>query len=209
MGPFSLIVLDCDGVILESVAVKTEAFRSLVLEHGGDAAERLVAFHRTHGGVSRFEKFAWFYREVLGREITAIEEHELNERFTDLCLQGVLGAEFVPGIMEFLEEWHREKPLYVASGTPDYELKEIFVKRGLNRYFQGVHGTPPNKTALLRRIVEMAGVCANTVLMVGDSSTDLDAAIAVGTKFYGRGIDSGRPGDGTGDDLAMLGDFCK
>jgi phosphoglycolate phosphatase-like HAD superfamily hydrolase len=206
---FSLIVFDCDGVLLESVAVKTDAFRNLFLEHGMNAAERMVAYHLAHGGVSRFQKFAWFHREVLGRTITSDEERALNLRFNELCLSGVLAAPFVPGIINFLEEWHQQLPLYVASGTPDEELKEIIAKRDLGRFFQGVHGTPPDKTELLAGIVERTGVNPGKTLMVGDSSTDLDAALSVGTWFYGRAMDSGRPGDGSGDDMQGLSGFVR
>jgi phosphoglycolate phosphatase-like HAD superfamily hydrolase len=206
---FSLIVFDCDGVLLESVAVKTDAFRNLFLEHGMNAAERMITYHLAHGGVSRFQKFAWFHREVLGRTITPDEERALNQRFMELCLSGVMAAPFVPGIIDFLKEWHQRLPLYIASGTPDEELKEIIAKRDLNRFFQGVHGTPPDKTALLAGIVERAGVRPGKTLMVGDSSTDLDAALSVGTWFYGRGIESGRPGDGSGDDMHELSGFVR
>jgi phosphoglycolate phosphatase-like HAD superfamily hydrolase len=206
---FSLIVFDCDGVLLESVAVKTDAFRNLFLEHGINAAERMSTYHLAHGGVSRFQKFAWFHREVLGRTIIPDEERALNQRFMELCLSGVLAAPFVPGIIDFLKEWHQRLPLYIASGTPDEELKEIIAKRDLNHFFQGVHGTPPDKTALLAGIVERAGVSPGKTLMVGDSSTDLDAALSVGTWFYGRGIESGRPGDGSGDDMHGLSGFVR
>ena len=66
----SLIVFDCDGVILESVDAKTKAFAQVAEPLGAEARDRLVLYHTLHGGVSRREKFAWLYREVFHREIT-------------------------------------------------------------------------------------------------------------------------------------------
>ena len=62
-------------------------------------------------------------------------------------------------------------------------------KRNLTRFFKGVYGTPPGKTELLRRVIEQEGVAPNDTLMVGDSSTDLDAARSCGTRFFGIGAE--------------------
>lgn len=182
-----IIVLDCDGVILDSVSVKTEAFVRLVREHGEDATKKMLYYHLNNGGVSRFEKFAWFYRKVLDREITGEESNEMNRRFTDYCLDGVMNAAFVPGALEFITAYHKRIPLYVASGTPQEELRKVFIARDLAGYFKGVYGTPPAKAAILARIIRDARVSPKETLMVGDSSTDLEAAESVGSLFYGCG----------------------
>lgn len=54
------IVFDCDGVILDSVPTKTRAFARLAEPYGAEARDRFVMYHMTHGGVSRYRKFAWF-----------------------------------------------------------------------------------------------------------------------------------------------------
>ena len=60
----SLIVFDCDGVILESVDAKTQAFARIGAEFGEEARDRLVAYHAMYGGVSRYKKFEWMFQEV-------------------------------------------------------------------------------------------------------------------------------------------------
>ena len=60
------LVFDCDGVLLDSVPAKTQAFARLARPYGQEAEKRFVQFHQSHGGVSRYEKFAWFFREILG-----------------------------------------------------------------------------------------------------------------------------------------------
>ena len=52
----SLIVFDCDGVILESVDAKTKAFGQVAEPLGAEARDRLLLYHTLHGGVSRREK---------------------------------------------------------------------------------------------------------------------------------------------------------
>lgn len=187
MPVFKVVVLDCDGVILESVAAKTRAFSRVFERYGEEARQKIVDYHLTHGSVSRFAKFAWFYRQVLGREITNEENEELGSLFRQHCLEEVMNARVVEGAIQFISTRHKKIPLYVASGTPHEELIEIFMMRDLMRFFKGVYGSPPGKTEILADIVRRAGVLPKEALMVGDSSTDLEAAISVGTLFYGRG----------------------
>ena len=181
----SLVVFDCDGVILESVDVKTRAFGQIVEEYGPEAVVRMTEYHHAHGGVSRTRKFEWFYDEVLGLKITEQGIQELSRKFRQLVFEGVMRSPMVPGIMETLKSLHGRLPMYVASGTPHDELLQVLDARNLTRFFNGVYGTPPEKSELLRRIIELEGIAPNDTLMVGDSSTDLDAARSCGARFYG------------------------
>ena len=149
----SLIVFDCDGVILESVDAKTKAFGQVAEPLGAEARDRLLLYHTLHGGVSRREKFAWLYREVFHREITPEEMEDCCARFVSYALDNVLNAPLVPGVMDVLERWHGRVPMYVCSGTPQEELQSVLEQRGLARYFTGICGTPPAKAELLKGIV--------------------------------------------------------
>jgi len=187
--PISLVVFDCDGVILESVEVKTRAFGQIIAEYGPEAVAHMTKYHLAHGGVSRIRKFEWFYDEVLGRKIAEDDLRSLNRKFRQLVFKGVMRSPLVPGIMETLESLHGRLPMYVASGTPNEELLQVLDARDLKRFFKGVYGTPPGKTELLRRIIEQEGTAPNETLMVGDSSTDLDAAQSCGARFFGIGAE--------------------
>lgn len=181
------IVFDCDGVILESVPVKTRAFGRLTEPYGAEARDRMLMYHKVHGGVNRNRKFEWFFREVLGREITPEELADWSGRFRDIAFEEVCRCELVPGIHEVLDAWKGRLPMYVCSGAPQEELNAVLRGRGLDGYFAGIYGAPPAKAALLRHIVREADVEPEETVMVGDASTDQRAAEEVGTLFYGRG----------------------
>jgi len=183
----SCIVFDCDGVILESVPIKTRAFARIAEPFGSEAVDKLVLYHKMHGGVSRYKKFEWLYREILGRAITQKELEVLGSRYAEIAFEEVCRCDLVAGVEDVLKRWSSRVPMYVCSGAPHEELNNILQGRGLNRYFAGIYGSPPAKAVLLRNILDLAGVEPATSVMVGDSITDLDAAEAVGTLFYGRG----------------------
>ena len=181
------VVLDFDGVILDSVGVKTEAFRRLFAAEGPGPQARIVAHHQANGGISRFEKFRWAYREVLKRQLSHEEERTLGLRFNALVEDAVMAAEFIPGALEFLEGFSDRLPLFVASGTPEDELRRIVLSRGLAGHFKAVRGSPARKADILGEVAAGLGASAADLVMVGDAVNDLDAAREAGAAFIGIG----------------------
>lgn len=193
---FDAIVFDFDGVLVESVDVKTQAFAALYEPFGPAVVAQVVTWHLVHGGVSRFEKFRHFHRHFLGRDLSAAEEASLGERFSALVEDAVVAAAWVPGAREFLEDRFRDLPLHVASGTPDNELQRILERRGIAHYFRSAAGSPMKKTEILQRFSQAGGIAPARMLMIGDAMTDLEGAVGAGTAFLGRvkpGLDNPFP----------------
>lgn len=207
--PIKLLIFDCDGVILESVEAKTNAFRTLGQRWGEEATKRLVAFHDLHGGLSRLKKLEWLFQEVLHKPVSQEEIEALGQEFADLSLAEVMAAPYVPGFMETFEAYEKHIPIYVASGAPHDELCQVLKHKGIYERFNGVYGSPPVKNELVKTIVTESGVAPQECLMVGDSKTDLDAALYAGTKFYGRGLHFSKGGYPCYQDLTQLKEFIE
>lgn len=186
--PLKCLVFDCDGVLLDSVPVKTRAFARLAEPYGKEAMDRFVMYHTVHGGVSRYRKFDWFFREVLGREIAPAESKAWGDKFVEYALDEVRKCEMIPGALATLQAWQGKLPMYVCSGAPREELETILKERGLAHYFEGIYGSPPAKGELLKEIIRsQPELIADETLMVGDAITDVDASRAAGALFYGVG----------------------
>jgi phosphoglycolate phosphatase-like HAD superfamily hydrolase len=180
------IVFDFDGVVLESADVKTEAFVELFAPHGPELAAKVRAHHLAHLGISRFKKFEWIYANLLGKAITDDESRALGEAFSALSLEKILVAPFVPGADAALEALAARWPLFVASGTPQVELRHIVERRGLTPRFREVHGTPAEKPAILDGLMARHGWTRDQVLFIGDGASDHKAAAATGVEFLAR-----------------------
>ena len=61
------IIFDFDGVIAESVDVKTEAFKELFKAYP-DKVKAIADFHIDNGGMSRFDKFRHIYKNILKKK---------------------------------------------------------------------------------------------------------------------------------------------
>lgn len=183
------LVFDCDGTLLNTGDVKTRAFRQIGNLYSPEAGTAMAAWHRANGGVTRMEKFAWMFREVLGRDMGEEEGRDLAGKFRDFCIDELKNSPPVQGAPEVLAHWHGRIPMYVASATPQTELEEILDGNGMSRFFSGIFGYPPGKTGLLKKAVAVSGAASMSTLMIGDSPRDLEAALTVGAMFYGVGPD--------------------
>lgn len=186
MTRFDAVVFDFDGVLVESVEVKTRAFASLYANYGTDIVEQVVVFHLANGGLSRFEKFRYFHDKLIGLPLTNEGESRLAADFNTHVEELVVTAPWVDGAEDFLIEHHKGIPLFVASGTPEEELKRILKKRRMSQYFHAAFGSPAKKGEILRSILEYGDFQPEKVLMVGDSLLDLESARETGTCFLGR-----------------------
>lgn len=186
MRPPEAIIFDFDGVLVESVDLKGQAFADLYADAGPEIQARVLAYHTTHGGVSRFEKIRLFEKEFLGRPATEDIVQEKARRFSELVEQKVIAAPWVHGAREFLERFYKQIPLSVASATPENELIRILEARRMDHYFVHIKGSPRSKADCLALIIKNEKYDATQVVMVGDALTDYDAAQANKARFVGR-----------------------
>ena len=201
------IILDFDGVVLESADIKTRAFRALFADHP-DHVDAIVDLHVRLAGVSRYDKFRMIYDDILSLPLTADEMDELGERFSAIALEQVLACEFVPGAREFLVRRSGKHMLFVASGTPEEELRHIVAERGLADFFRGVYGTPSTKGQIVKRILAEHSLDESEAVFVGDAMTDLEGARAGGIAFIGR-MPPDVPNPFEGEDVPVVADMAE
>ena len=167
------VFFDFDGVILDSVDVKTKAFAKMFRHYGPEVERAVVDYHLANGGVSRFKKFEYYYKNLLQKPITKDILESLGREFNQLAMDGVLAAPFIDGALYTLKQFKQQGiPAFVVSGTPDEEIKFIVEKRNLSPYFLEMHGSPRKKDEIVKDIAEQYGYKLGDCLFIGDAMTD-------------------------------------
>lgn len=176
MTIYKTFVFDCDGVILNSNPVKTHAFYLAALSYGEKKAEALVDYHVAHGGISRYKKFDYFLRHIVGKENpTEKELKELLTAYAHETWKGLLSCEVASGLEELRQRTSASRWL-LASGGDQAELRNLFVKRGLSHLFDGgIFGSPDDKKHILNREWQNSDI-KQPVVFIGDSKYDYQAA---------------------------------
>ena len=175
------LVFDCDGVLLDSNRIKTDAFYQATLPFGEVAARSMVEYHLRNGGVSRYEKFTYFLDEIA----TATPVRSMDEllgAYSAYVRRGLLECPVAEGLKE-LREHCAENRWLVVSGSDQRELRDVLRARGVAAWFDGgIFGSPDNKDEILAR--ELArGNIIGPALFLGDSKYDHRAATAAGLDF--------------------------
>lgn len=189
LANYSTLVFDCDGVVLDSNRIKTDAFRIAALPWGAKLADALVAHHVANGGISRHRKFAYFLESIVPSfspsAVPGIDGPGLDELLASYAL-AVRGGLMACDVAEGLEDLRANTPnarWCIVSGGDQAELREIFSARGLDLFFDGgIFGSPDSKDVILGREIEIGSIHA-PALFLGDSRYDYQAAQRAGIDF--------------------------
>lgn len=175
LNKFNTFVFDCDGVILDSNKIKTEAFYEAARDYGHVPAQALKEYHVKNGGISRYKKFDYFLTEIVGKEADEKELNKLLDKFAGEVKKGMRSCAVAEGIEDLRNKTLHAKWL-IASGGDQAELREIFKDRNLDKYFDGgIFGSPDNKNTILAREMKNRNI-TQPALFLGDSKYDYLAA---------------------------------
>ena len=190
IAEYKTIVFDCDGVILDSNVVKTEAYFRAAKQLGvTDAqAQALVDYHVKLGGISRYHKFDWFLREILKQPATKVAIQVWLDAFAKELEEGLMQCTIASGL-KTLKQHTPETTWMVLSGGDQQEIRDLFHKRTLpsgkllaDLFEGGLFGSPDNKDEVLAR-EKASGHLRFPALFIGDSKYDHEAATNAGLDF--------------------------
>jgi len=181
---YKTLVLDCDGVVLNSNKTKVNAYFEVAKRHGAtDAqAQALVDHHVQKGSFPRNGKIAYYLKEILKQEVTDEVMQQYMHTFDEILDKTLMDCEVSPGLLP-LREASRHCKWMLLSGGDQRELRTIFARRNLAHLFDvGIFGGPDTKDEVLAR-EKANGNLQLPALFIGDSKYDYEAAMRAGLDF--------------------------
>jgi len=167
---------DFDGVIADSVDIKTKAFGKLFEKYGPEIQGKVVVHHLNNGGMARREKFIYYYLNFLHQDLDENKLQKLCSDFSSLVVDAVVAAPEIPGVLDFIRKWQKTVSCFVISATPDTELKEIIQRKKIAKYFFQTLGSSQSKTDHLKLLIKNNRINPENCIFFGDSSNDYLAA---------------------------------
>lgn len=169
------ILFDFDGVLVESVQVKTQAFRKMYQKYGEDIQNKVESYHLENGGMSRYEKIKYYHEQLLGIKTNDELIKILTNEFSNIVKNQVIKSKYVDGAYKFINT-NKYYKCWVITGTPENEIKSIIKYRDIDKYFVGIHGSPKTKDQIIKEVVKNNKLKINETIYIGDAITDYDAA---------------------------------
>lgn len=180
-----IIFWDFDGVIKDSLSVKSAAFAKIFCSYGQEVVDAVKQHHEANGGKSRFEKIP-LYLKWAGEDVTEDLVEEFCSRFSGHVVQAVIDSPWVPGIPAFLKEQRSKKYFVLVTATPQDEIEKILFALNIDRCFQRVFGAPTKKQDAVQTVLEKQKLSPDCALMIGDTDADLFAATVNSVPFLLR-----------------------
>lgn len=175
---YDVYIFDCDGVVLDSNKLKISAmFNALsALNVDESSIKHCIDYFKNNFGKSRYHHIEYFTNFILSfddHEKKVVFEKKLLSLFSSQCRVLYFDAPITPGFLDFIDNLNGRK--YIASGSAEDELVDVFEKRNLSKFFIKITGSPTEKSTNIRNILNIENT--KNAVMVGDALSDLNAAI--------------------------------
>ena len=169
------IFWDFDGVIKDSVSIKSDAFEELFLPFGSDVAKKIRMHHEDNGGMSRYDKLP-IYLNLAGEKNSTDSISKYEKQFSKLVMNRVINSPWVEGVLEYIKTNYKAQKFFLITATPQKEIEEILKKLEISKYFKKVIGSPTNKKDAIKIILSNENINLDDSIMIGDSCSDYEAA---------------------------------
>ena len=170
------ILFDCDGVILNSNQLKTQAYYNVTFpSYGHELARSLTTYLAKNTGKPRDHFFDHFLRNIVPPDISGPGLKELVSAVTKEVYKGLMECEISPCLFE-LREKTADIKWFVVSGGVEKELRDVFQNRSLFDLFDGgIYGGPMAKDEILSSLIKKNHI-KFPALFIGDSKYDYEVA---------------------------------
>ena len=179
-----VIVFDFDGTLVQSNAIKYQAFFQLFPD---DDWHKYVV--RQVLAVDGEETRYVILERILAMlgvspDTRTKRVADLSHEYNEIVLRGVKMCPECPGAEDVLSQLSKSYSLYLSSTTPESALREIVAFREWSGYFQEIFGYPRKKSESLREILIREAVNPLQILVVGDGESDKLSAQDIGCQFF-------------------------
>lgn len=178
------IIFDFDGVILNSNFIKADAFKYIFRQADKTTLELILSHHLLNGGMNRYDKIVYYYKEYLKEELSESKYKELLKEFSTYIRKKMYQAEFIDGVKEFIS-MYVDKDLHIVSASEEKELMDIIKYKHLDKYFKNILGSPISKSENIKYLIKKYKYKPSEVIYIGDSINDYLASKESNILFLG------------------------
>lgn len=191
------VFFDFDGVLVDSVPLKTKAYADIFQPYGEKAVKAVLDYHQKHKGIDRYKKIS-YVSEKLDLGLTRAKLEQTAAQFSALVKEEIIAKPFVQGALDLLVQLRSAKiKLFIVSAAPQGELREIVQKKisvesikashekSADYFFEKIFGSPQSKLEILKKSLEEYSLDPSKCIFIGDSLCDFKVAQSVGMFFLG------------------------
>jgi HAD superfamily hydrolase (TIGR01549 family) len=180
------IIFDFDGVILDSMPIRKLGFIEALRDFPQEKVAELLEYHERNGGLSRYHKFEYFYREILQQPFEQSDILQLADAFSSIMKARLTDpSNLIQETLDFIRKNRNRYRFFIASGSDEKELRFLCDALGISQYFESIHGSPTPKIKLVENILRDFNLNSEETILIGDAHNDFEAAMHNNIDFFG------------------------
>ena len=188
------ILFDFDGVIIDSMPIKSAGFRKIFEEYDSEAVQSLIDYHNYNGGLSRYVKIKYFFEEIMGIPYDEKDIMRYANHFSEVVKEELNNPDhLISEVVQFIREHQKDFTFHIVSGADEKELKYLCEQLNISQYFKSIHGSPVHKNDLVKQVLADNNYLKAETILIGDSINDLEAAQVNEIGFYAYNNEALRP----------------
>jgi phosphoglycolate phosphatase-like HAD superfamily hydrolase len=185
-----MIIWDFDGVIVDSMKIREEAFRFSLNSYSEKIANDLATYHVKNGGLSRYVKFDYILDKY---NVIKESKEQLLDIYAGYIRETLFDRQIInPQVLGVLNYMQAQSVIqFIASGSDHKELNNLCRFLNIDTYFRGIFGSPTKKEEIVENILNLSEYPIEKAILIGDSINDEDAALKNGIKYLKYTIKGG------------------
>lgn len=178
-----VILFDMDGVLLKSNIIKRDAIFSAFKRYDISRKEFLKAFEEAKGIPRKFAIKKMFELSS-GKKITEKMNKRLISDYVRELRKKEHNIKIISGVRSTLKKLKGHK-MYVISGTPTKDIKEILKIKNIDHFFKGFYGSPKHKDEHIKDIIRAKKYKRKDLVYIGDGFQDYGYSKRCNIDFIG------------------------
>lgn len=180
-----VILWDFDGVILNSMPVREYGFIKVLEKYPNTEVDLLLDYHKVNGGLSRYVKFRYFFKEIRKEDVSEEKLNNLAKRYSEIMRKKLVSRNnLILDTINFIKENQLNFSMHIVSGSDNNELNFLCDKLSISQYFKSIEGSPTPKIELVKNLITKYSYRPENICLIGDSINDFEAAKINNIDFY-------------------------
>ncbi|MCG7753914.1 HAD family hydrolase [Flavihumibacter cheonanensis] len=151
-----------------------------------DKVDKLLKYHEQNGGLSRYHKFEYFYKQILQQPFEPSDILQLADAFSKIMKARLTDpANLIQETLEFIKKNRERYRFFIASGSDEKELRYLCDELAISEFFESIHGSPTPKIKLVEDILRKFSLPSTETILIGDAHNDFEAASRNNIAFFG------------------------
>lgn len=179
------ICWDLDGTLIDSNQVRTNGFKYIFKSFPENKVSRLIQYHKENGGLSRYHKINYFFKNILDIKIEENNKRDYAIEYSNYMKQYLFNSSLKFSYTDRLLSHFKNYPQVLITASDEVEAKQVCGAIRIDHFFSEIYGSPKTKEQNFQKLKLNMFKDFNELIYIGDTLNDFEVCKKLKIKFVG------------------------